>query len=359
MKLPYAKLETHSRPVRCVHAEHGCTMLFCSVRCRQAGWSRFHFAGCPGAMMSDQRDAYDEFIHHDWEYRGVDYSDTVFLAFRFVCMAVTNIRLHRQSLELAYRPIAQLIKAPLSSFHFTYLFYREEADSTEKKGRGEKQIEKLRLIRWEAFRKFRATHMSTTENDTTDEFFATGMTLLGRILRLTQEECTLFTVARWSELLGAVLLNGQERSPPSNYERLKELVRRLPCGESTMDAFEQEVQMAGNELQHLRQSSRGQGVYTVGCLFNHSCEPNLQVVYSESGDETLSVVALRDIEPGEELCISYIDESLSYPERQQELYEHYLFFCQCPKCEREAAAWEPIEPCEEVLSSAYTFSQLY
>ncbi|RNF25779.1 SET and MYND domain-containing protein [Trypanosoma conorhini] len=345
MKLPYAKLQTNRRPVRCVFAERGCTMLFCSVRCRQAGWSRFHFAGCPGNMTEDQQRAYDEFLHHDWEYRGVDYSDTAFLAFRFICVALTNVRLHRQSPELAYKPIAQLVKAPLPAFRFTYLFSKDGTDAKRKEEDGEQGGEQ------------EYTQPSVTGEDTTDEFLSTGVALVDRVLRLTGEERFLLTVTRWSELLGAVLLNGQERSPPSNYDRLKELVQRLPCGAATMDAFEDEVRLAGKNVQHLLQSSRGQGVYTVGCLFNHSCDPNLQVVHSDAGDEMLSVVALRDIEPGEELCISYIDETLSYPERQQELYEHYLFTCRCPTCERESVAHKLGEHSEKAPSSARTFSQ--
>ncbi|ESL06822.1 hypothetical protein TRSC58_05497 [Trypanosoma rangeli SC58] len=358
MKLPYARLQVHYPPVRCIFAECGCTMLFCSVRCRQAGWLRFHFAGCPGSMSENQRKAYDEFIHHNWECRGVDYSDTVFLAFRFICMALTNVRLHRQTPELAYKPIAQLIKAPLSAFRFTYFFSADGANDSQKKQDGEQQSEHEQLMHRETFHQLRDTQPSVADKDALDEFLLTGVTLVDRILQLTEEERGLLTVTRWSELLGAVLLNGQERSPPSNYDRLKELVQRLPCGAAVMDAFEQEVQLAGKDVEQLFQSSRGQGVYTVGCLLNHSCEPNLQVVHGDSADEMLSVVALRDIDPGEELCISYIDETLSYSERQQELYEHYLFTCRCPRCDRESVARELMEPSGKAVPSVCTFSKL-
>eukprot|EP01009_Symbiontida_sp_KSa7_P007484 NODE_4356_length_350_cov_350.033223_g3755_i0.p1 GENE.NODE_4356_length_350_cov_350.033223_g3755_i0~~NODE_4356_length_350_cov_350.033223_g3755_i0.p1 ORF type:complete len:81 (+),score=8.23 NODE_4356_length_350_cov_350.033223_g3755_i0:75-317(+) len=68
---------------------------------------------------------------------------------------------------------------------------------------------------------------------------------------------------------------------------------------------------------------------------NHSCDPNVQVTYNHRNDETLVVTALRDLEPGEELFISYIDESMEVDKRMQQLDEHYKFQCACTKCTAE------------------------
>jgi SET domain-containing protein len=43
-----------------------------------------------------------------------------------------------------------------------------------------------------------------------------------------------------------------------------------------------------------------------GMLYNHSPEPNVE--YVEDGPRTIAFVALRDIEPGEELTIDYGEE---------------------------------------------------
>lgn len=66
--------------------------------------------------------------------------------------------------------------------------------------------------------------------------------------------------------------------------------------------------------------------HSQSCL-NHSCVPNVALVKS-SGDIDGRVVVrtLRDIRPGEELAISYIDEALPYEERREELQE-YHFLC--------------------------------
>lgn len=71
---------------------------------------------------------------------------------------------------------------------------------------------------------------------------------------------------------------------------------------------------------------------------NHSCEPNAVVVFPKHGSSSppqrckLHVVALRDISPGEEVLISYVDLAATTGERQRVLKERYLVECQCGLC---------------------------
>ncbi|KAH9617184.1 hypothetical protein KSS87_012399 [Heliosperma pusillum] len=51
-------------------------------------------------------------------------------------------------------------------------------------------------------------------------------------------------------------------------------------------------------------------------------------------DGQATIVAVRDIQRGEEVTISYIDEELSYEERQRSLAD-YGFRCKCSKCSAE------------------------
>lgn len=84
--------------------------------------------------------------------------------------------------------------------------------------------------------------------------------------------------------------------------------------------------------------NEGSGLYVKQSKFNHSCEPNAQILFPSS-DFTLNVIALRDINPEEEICISYIDEcmlSRSRHSRQKYLRENYLFQCECEKCESQS-----------------------
>lgn len=338
-ELPYPAVLPRRGPVRCKLHESGCSMVFCSVRCQERAWETFHFASCRGAMTTDQQEAYDAFVTHNWQQGGVDYSDTHFLALRALSNALTLRRLHRQSLEGSFAHIAQLIKAPLHKFNFSFLL-RDDDEFAKYEA-----PKKERLI-WQRFQKFKDcptddpyVKAALKDSVTKDAMLAEGEALLRKMLLLTDEESSFYLGLRWSELLGSVLLNGQERTPHSPYhehmERLSTVV------EQELRAFRRKVSNLGYDSSKLQCSTSGQGIYTIGCLFNHSCDPNLQVLYVDENDETLTAVCLRDVAVGEELCISYINEAMPYSDRQQQLFEHYLFNCSCTKCEQEAVAVRP------------------
>ncbi|ETV94809.1 hypothetical protein, variant [Aphanomyces invadans] len=77
----------------------------------------------------------------------------------------------------------------------------------------------------------------------------------------------------------------------------------------------------------------GTALYSLICMMNHSCDPNVAVTY-ETGEAT--VVAIQDIGPGDELCIAYIDTDVDVDERRAQLSE-YHFECACPRCKDELA----------------------
>jgi hypothetical protein len=47
---------------------------------------------------------------------------------------------------------------------------------------------------------------------------------------------------------------------------------------------------------------------------------------------SITMVANKHIKKGEEIFISYINESMSYSDRQEKLKEMYFFECKCEKC---------------------------
>ncbi|KDR79233.1 hypothetical protein GALMADRAFT_1229155 [Galerina marginata CBS 339.88] len=77
----------------------------------------------------------------------------------------------------------------------------------------------------------------------------------------------------------------------------------------------------------------GWGAYIFGSYFNHGCAPNLKKSRDKRG---MQFSTLRDVLPGEELCISYIDEeSLSTQERSEHLERDWFFVCRCARCAHE------------------------
>ena len=80
----------------------------------------------------------------------------------------------------------------------------------------------------------------------------------------------------------------------------------------------------------------GTGHYPTIALMNHSCDPNLEWRFTD-GSATIEMIALKPIAVGDELRISYIDQTLSYNERQTRLQQLYGFRCECPKCMRDSS----------------------
>jgi len=76
----------------------------------------------------------------------------------------------------------------------------------------------------------------------------------------------------------------------------------------------------------------GTGFFPSQACMNHSCAPNTHAQKREEDKDGRAVLlALRPISVGEELTISYVDESLSLSKRRNALKD-YGFVCSCPRC---------------------------
>ncbi|KAL4073526.1 hypothetical protein J3A83DRAFT_4229177 [Scleroderma citrinum] len=79
----------------------------------------------------------------------------------------------------------------------------------------------------------------------------------------------------------------------------------------------------------------GVSVSPLVALINHSCTPNVVVVFPhdrKDSEKGMKVIALKDIMPGEGITMSYIDTTLPRGLRQKALTETYGFQCQCKAC---------------------------
>eukprot|EP00933_Yihiella_yeosuensis_P018207 TRINITY_DN15032_c2_g1_i1.p1 TRINITY_DN15032_c2_g1~~TRINITY_DN15032_c2_g1_i1.p1 ORF type:complete len:517 (+),score=104.24 TRINITY_DN15032_c2_g1_i1:40-1590(+) len=71
----------------------------------------------------------------------------------------------------------------------------------------------------------------------------------------------------------------------------------------------------------------------LGSRINHSCAPNAEYLWSETL-QMEEVRAVRDIEPGEEVCVSYVGDAILQPRsvRQEHIREGFRFVCRCSAC---------------------------
>jgi len=85
------------------------------------------------------------------------------------------------------------------------------------------------------------------------------------------------------------------------------------------------------ELDKLKGKDLGSAIYLQASRLNHSCKPN--TVWSmDSEKRTLEVRAVRDIQPGEELTVCYIDPVNMVEDRAKLLMARYNFKCTCEVC---------------------------
>jgi hypothetical protein len=73
----------------------------------------------------------------------------------------------------------------------------------------------------------------------------------------------------------------------------------------------------------------GSALYNCAAMFNHSCFPS---VVRQFDGQHLTLRALRPLNPGDELTMTYIPLRDDTPERQDELQQHYHFACRCQRC---------------------------
>ncbi|KAK2465023.1 hypothetical protein APHAL10511_003099 [Amanita phalloides] len=84
-------------------------------------------------------------------------------------------------------------------------------------------------------------------------------------------------------------------------------------------------------------------------LLNHSCDPNVVMVFPRTSadprlqEPLLHVVAIKAINSGEELLTSYIDTTLPSEERRKTLEETYCFDCKCSLCMPNTRVVDPRE----------------
>ena len=92
----------------------------------------------------------------------------------------------------------------------------------------------------------------------------------------------------------------------------------------------------------------GMALHPFAAMFNHSCDPNTIIRFDASSVDpdittksnsdpiygSISVDILRPVPDGEELTISYIDNTFPYTRRQSELQSRYYFDCACSRCSK-------------------------
>lgn len=100
------------------------------------------------------------------------------------------------------------------------------------------------------------------------------------------------------------------------------------------NCFEEHDRLFGifktNGLPASSDGERG-GLFLQASLFNHDCKPKARSHWNEN-IKMLTIHAIRNIRPGEEITISYTGDIAPFLERQSALWDLFRFKCTCSLC---------------------------
>ena len=126
-------------------------------------------------------------------------------------------------------------------------------------------------------------------------------------------------------ILAQVLADSFDLDTKESLSFFKSLLAKFRCNNFGIQSMLQEV------IAH--------GIYPKGAILNHSCDPNVILLYEE-GKQVIR--AIKALETGEELFHSYTDLCKPTYLRRQHLQNTYGFICNCERC-RSIGKWKTVE----------------
>ncbi|KAH9851289.1 SET domain-containing protein [Lenzites betulinus] len=128
----------------------------------------------------------------------------------------------------------------------------------------------------------------------------------------------------------------QEPATETEKKRLAKLLKK-PLRQDVADAlFGYDAFLRGLGRMSLNLEAHG-GLYVLHSHINHSCTPNVSVRHLDQRTalSRITVLARRDIAPGEELFITYVNPDLPFEQRRRQLLEWGFGKCACERCLKE------------------------
>ena len=319
--------------------QNGCGEFYCSETCRAAHWERSHRLLCVGALENSSH-ALIKFKMH-----AINTNDIFLLAAEVIAAIICRVMDTGCSVEEASRPYVFFERGPwweTSSGGDEEIAAQMKSLATESVCLLSEAMESYAASMPELFTLYSyGCIIGTFELNNIGISFPSP--LVGYANNLEAGECEdsnlladsiskLADVCKTVHNIQELAESERSREPEIEYEK-----------DETFDEDFDVVQMLSNDIdadtvaevsRHIFPMFEGTGLYTMACMMNHSCVPNVHTTYTSDGrgPAIATIVAIQNISPGEELRHSYVDEDADFDERQSLLKDNYRFICTCPKC---------------------------
>ncbi|KAJ7585251.1 hypothetical protein C8J56DRAFT_862870 [Mycena floridula] len=156
--------------------------------------------------------------------------------------------------------------------------------------------------------------------------------------------------AAWKKAHKLFLQAFKEPKTPGEQKKLARLLKKPLSPELEKELFDYEAFSRGLGRMSLNLEAHG-GLYVLHSHLNHSCAPNISVRHLDQRNalSKITMLALKDIEVGEELFITYVNPDSGLKWRRGELEAWGFGQCQCPRCVEEAKTYveETVLPPDE------------
>ncbi|KAG0328377.1 SET and MYND domain-containing protein 3 [Podila humilis] len=293
--------------VRCA----GCKVVwYCNKTCQVKDWKLHHHLECPGIQKSMANVATKDV----WTKHTMDTT-----AVRAICRLVRRReRVARSAKYMAEHHKMDMAQKNANEVYFSGLNQKEEEWLDQ---HGAEWVEK---------------YLNTYEHDHTVSSSSSALakgaleesSQLTKIMAVVMSCVVSPTENRQSFLKGSSSSTSSSSSASASSTSSSD---EISSGSSGLDLI-RKLNAYGFSMTNLETTTVvGLGLYIQSMAFmNHSCVPNC--VYIFKGPRVECRV-IRDIQPGEEMTISYIDQIGTTKERQRQLKEQYNFNCECPLCQ--------------------------
>ncbi|KAI0076992.1 SET domain-containing protein [Panus rudis PR-1116 ss-1] len=142
--------------------------------------------------------------------------------------------------------------------------------------------------------------------------------------------------ATWKRAFQLYVQAFDEPYSEAEKKKLAKILRKRIPSELKGEFFEYNAFLWGLGRMSLNLEAHG-GLYVLHSHLNHSCAPNVSVRHLDQKTtlSRITIIAKRDIEPGEELLITYVNPALPFQERRRQLLEWGFGTCRCARCQDE------------------------
>ncbi|EMD30911.1 hypothetical protein CERSUDRAFT_163648 [Gelatoporia subvermispora B] len=142
--------------------------------------------------------------------------------------------------------------------------------------------------------------------------------------------------ATWKRAYQLFVQAFRDPTDDAHKKKLAKLLKKPLSKDIADELFDYDAFLRGLGRMSLNLEAHG-GLYVLHSHLNHSCAPNASIRHLDQRTalSRITVIAKRDIAPGEELLITYVNPALPLPQRRREVMEWGFGKCNCERCLEE------------------------